>query len=133
MNRASHSRSRAAVTPARSGPIRSPLPIVWHAAQWLWNLYWPWSKFSSGASENGIGRDRVEEDVLAHAIAEQLLHLREPRGLERAGVLAGRVDQIDRDDLPFDQIVVEADDFAVLRRQLHVREVACAPAGVLRA
>ena len=32
--------------------MRSPLPIVWHAAQWLWNLYWPSSIFSSGASAN---------------------------------------------------------------------------------
>ena len=41
MKRDSHSRSRAAVTPRRSGPTRSPLPIVWQAAQWLRNVYFP--------------------------------------------------------------------------------------------
>src|SRR3954468_13115057 len=52
MNFVSHSRSRVPVTPARSGPMRSPLPIEWHAAQWLLKVYSPRSKLSVGASAN---------------------------------------------------------------------------------
>ena len=74
-----------------------------------------------------IDADRIEEDVLAHPIAEQLLHLRETRGLERTGELAARVDQLDRDRPALDQIV-ETNVFAVLRRQLDVGEVVAVPA-----
>src|SRR5262249_33082066 len=64
--------------------------------------------------------------------AEQALHLGEPCGLERTGVLTGRINQIERNDLALDEVVVEVNDFAVLCRQLHIREVARTPAGVLR-
>ena len=73
-----------------------------------------------------IDADRIEEDVLPHPIAEQLLHLGEPGGLERTRELAARVDQLDGDGPSLDQIV-ETYPFAVLRRQLDVREVVAVP------
>jgi hypothetical protein len=62
----------------------------------------------------GVDADRVEEDVLAHARAEQALQLREPRGLERAFVGAARVDDVERDRFALQQVVVEAHRLAVL-------------------
>src|SRR5712692_10099775 len=47
----------------------------------------------------GIDADRVEEDVRAHPIAQEPLHLGQLRGLERAAGAAVRVDQVDRDRL----------------------------------
>src|SRR5258707_952628 len=50
MKRASHPRSRVAVTPRRSGPRWSPRPIVWQAAQWFLKVYSPRSKVNAGTS-----------------------------------------------------------------------------------
>src|SRR6185295_4335515 len=50
MNLLSHALSRRAVTPARSGPMRSPAPIEWHAAQCLPKAYSPGANSSFGAS-----------------------------------------------------------------------------------
>src|SRR5438876_4788559 len=76
----------------------------------------------------GIDGDRVEEDVLSHALAEKPLQLREPRGLERALVLATRIHDVDRNRLALEQIVVETNGGAVLRGQRDVRKVVRAPA-----
>src|SRR5579864_173609 len=37
----SHSRGRLVVTPFRSGPTRAPLPTVWQATHFFWNICWP--------------------------------------------------------------------------------------------
>src|SRR5205814_57898 len=76
----------------------------------------------------GIDGDRVEEDVLSHALAEEPLQLREPRGLERALVLATSVDDVDRHRFALEQIVIETNGRAVLRDQRDVRKVVRAPA-----
>src|SRR5258705_13916737 len=62
MNRVSHVPSRRAVTPARSGPIRSPSPMVWHAAQCLVKKYSPAANsiFGAYAYERG-GADVVRQ------------------------------------------------------------------------
>src|SRR5262249_35096918 len=57
----------------------------------------------------GIDADRVEEDVLAHPVAEKLLHLGQPRRLERALVLTAGVDEVYRPPLAPEQIVTEGD------------------------
>src|SRR6266700_3240659 len=75
----------------------------------------------------GIDRDRVEEDVLANAVAEKLLHLNQPCRLERALVLATGVDEVDRYLLALEQIVVETNGRPVLRGQRNVREIVSAP------
>src|SRR5947209_17739996 len=41
MKRLSHVRSRTLVIPARSGPIFSPWPMVWHAAHCVAKIYRP--------------------------------------------------------------------------------------------
>src|SRR5437870_3232629 len=69
----------------------------------------------------GIDRDRVEEDVLANAVAEKLLHLNEPCRLERALVLAAGVDEVDRYLPALEQIVVETKGRPVLGNQRYVR------------
>ena len=37
----SHSDVRRFVTPFRSGPVRSPLPMVWQATHWVSKVFWP--------------------------------------------------------------------------------------------
>src|SRR5205814_8802136 len=49
------------------------------------------------------------------------------RGLQRAGCAAARVDEVDGDRLPLEQIVVEADDLPFLRHQRDVGKVVGAP------
>ena len=71
----------------------------------------------------GIDADRVEEDVLANPIAQEPLHLHEPRRLERALVLAIGVDEIDRHRLALQQVVVEVDRGTVLRDQRDIRKI----------
>src|SRR2546427_3061937 len=75
----------------------------------------------------GIDRDRVEEDVLANAVAEKLLHLDQPCRLQRALVLATGVDEIDRHFLALEQIVVETKGRPVLRGQRNVWEIVRTP------
>src|SRR3954470_9913941 len=48
MKRSSHARSRACVTPTRSGPMLSPSPNVWHAAHLVLNRYAPGSSPAIG-------------------------------------------------------------------------------------
>src|SRR5438270_2668425 len=50
MKRLSHVRLRELVTPKRSGPILSPCPMVWHAAQCPAKMYCPGSSFTGLAS-----------------------------------------------------------------------------------
>src|SRR5262245_39960644 len=53
----------------------------------------------------------------------QALHLHQPRRLQRALVLAAGVDDVDRDGLAREEIVVEMNDGPVLRDQRHVRKI----------
>src|SRR5262249_8266926 len=90
---------------------------------------WPDVELLGGGLEHGgrilrgVDADRVEEDVAAHAGAEKLLHLDQPRRLERALILAAGVDEVDRDFLALEQIVIEMNRRAVLRGQQDVRKV----------
>src|SRR5262245_43218901 len=90
---------------------------------------WPDVELLGGGLEHGgrilrgVDADRVEEDVAAHAVAEKLLHLVQPRRLERALILAAGVDEVDRDFLALEQIVIEMNRRAVLRGQQDVRKV----------
>src|SRR5712691_9637986 len=70
-----------------------------------------------------IDADRIEEDVLADAVAEDPLHLRELRRLERAAGAAVRVDEVDDDCLVLEQVVVETNNLSVLRGQGNVGKV----------
>src|SRR6266700_1038021 len=75
----------------------------------------------------GIDADRVEEEVFADAVAEQLLDLDQPRRLERALILAAGVDEVDRYLLALEQIVVDENGRPVLRDQRHVRKIVGTP------
>src|SRR6185369_17000344 len=70
-----------------------------------------------------IDRDRNKEDILPHPITQKFLKLDQSRGLEWTVVLAGRVDKLERHNLTFNKIVVEANLLAVLRDQLNVWKV----------
>ena len=56
----------------------------------------------------GIDGDRVEEHVVADALAEQVVHGGHARRLHRAHVGAAREDEVHRDDLALDDVVEEA-------------------------
>src|SRR5262249_39650087 len=71
-----------------------------------------------------IDTDRIEEDVLAHSLAEQLPHLSQTGRLERTGKLAVGIDEIEGNDLAFDQIIIEADPLTLLRCQNDVGKMA---------
>ena len=75
-----------------------------------------------------IERDRVEMHVAPHPRPDQLLHPAQGGGVERADVGAFGVDEVDRDDLALDHVIVEADLLAVLRDQVDVREIGLVPA-----
>src|SRR5205807_1247485 len=79
----------------------------------------------------GIDADGVKEDVLAHPLAEQPLHLSQFCGLEWTSVATFRVDEIDYDRLAPKKIVVEVNCFPVLRNQRHIGKIVPAPGGAV--
>src|SRR5215510_14581183 len=72
----------------------------------------------------GINADGIKEDVPAYAVAQLLLHLRQPRCFERTRILAGGVDQINGHDFAFDQIVIEMNSLPILGNEFDVGEMA---------
>src|SRR5690242_18922242 len=64
-----------------------------------------------------IDGDRVQRDGSTDSRAEQGFAQRESRRLERARELAVGIDEVDRDDLAFDQVIVEVDTVTLLRDQ----------------
>src|SRR6185436_3164258 len=70
-----------------------------------------------------IDRDRVQVDVAAGALAQHLLQLHHVGGFERAHVLAGGEDGVDRHLPALEHIVVEADLLPLVRGELDVGEV----------
>ena len=75
----------------------------------------------------GIDRDRVHEDVFANPLSQKPLHLRQARRLQRTGVRADGVDEIDRHDLVLDEIVEEMDGLTFVGDERDVRKVITIP------
>src|SRR3954452_8771857 len=80
----------------------------------------------------GIDAQRVKEDIASEMVAQDLLYLCEARGLERTGVAALGIHQVDDEPLAFQQIVVEAYCLPVLSRERNVGEVIGSPSGAGR-
>src|SRR5262249_2033726 len=80
----------------------------------------------------GIDRHRDEEEIAAHLLAELVLHLPQSHRGDRANVLAARIDEVDDDDLAFEEIVVKAHRLSILRDHRQVGEVAFPPMAALR-
>ena len=68
----------------------------------------------------GLGRDRVKEEILAHAIFEFPVGLFQGLSHQRTRAVTFRVHEIDHDLLTSDQIVIEPDLFVVLRPEYGV-------------
>src|SRR5207302_4436414 len=77
-----------------------------------------------------INTNRVEEEVLADSLAQDLLQLAQLRGLQGTHVPALGEDDVDGDRLAFEQVVVETDMRSILRRENNVGEIVCPPAVV---
>src|SRR5262249_19449617 len=73
---------------------------------------------------NGYG---VEEDALPHQVTQKFLNLGQSRRLERAVVLATRVDELDSHDFVLEQIIVESDSLPVLSSHANVGKIICVP------
>src|SRR5207245_9729064 len=69
-------------------------------------------------------REGADQEIAPNAITEVPRHCRQVRGLSRAKAVAVGVHEIDQHDLPFDQIIVEADRLILVSSQNRVREVA---------
>ena len=76
-----------------------------------------------------IDAERVKPDIAPEMVAQNLGHLCHACGLERTGVAAFGVHQVDDDAFAFQQVVVEVNGLAVLGRERHVGEVIGAPRG----
>lgn len=72
----------------------------------------------------GVDANRVEKNVFADAVSEQVLDLGEASGFERACVFAVSVDEIDGDNFAFEEIVIEVDSGAVLGGEGDIGEIA---------
>src|SRR5262249_39562538 len=81
-----------------------------------------------GRVMRGVDSDGVEENVLAYAVAQHLLHLHQARRLQRTGISARGIDQVNHHALALEHIVVEMDLLAVLRGQNNIRKIISAPA-----
>ena len=85
-----------------------------------------------GGVVHRIDADRIEEDVLADAVAKSILQLRHSRRRDRADIPAAREQEADDEDLVLDQVVIEVEDLAVLGDDRDVGHIVLAPAGGLR-
>src|SRR4051812_30670845 len=74
-----------------------------------------------------IDAERVEEYVAPEMVAEYLTYLRETGSLERAGIAALRVHQVDDESFAFEQVVIKTNCFAVLRGERDVGKVVGPP------
>ncbi|MNY23550.1 hypothetical protein D3C86_1572220 [compost metagenome] len=74
-----------------------------------------------------VDADRIQEHVGADAITQDLLHLAQARGFQRAGVGAGSEDEVDHHHLVFDHVVEKMQGLAVLVDQGGVGEIVAAP------
>ncbi|MCY1416278.1 hypothetical protein D9M71_317820 [compost metagenome] len=74
-----------------------------------------------------VDADRIEEHISADTLTENLLHLAQARGFQRAGVCAGGEDEIDRHHFVFDHVVEKMHGLAVLVDQGGVGEIVAAP------
>ena len=79
----------------------------------------------------GIDAQRNKEDIATQSVAQLVLHLRQPRRLDRAEVRATCVNKADHHDPALDQIVVEAQGLAILGDDRSVGEIIRVP-GVSR-
>ncbi len=75
-----------------------------------------------------VDGDGIEKHILAQPVTEDLLYLDQLRGLQRAGIRAMGVDEVDGDDLVPDQVIEETHRLALVRGQLDVGEISGAPA-----
>src|SRR4051794_34709866 len=80
----------------------------------------------------GIDAQRVKEDIASEMVAQDLLYLCEARRLERTGVAALGVHQVDDEPLALQKVVVEAHGLPVLSRERNIREVIGSPSGAGR-
>src|SRR5579871_5845308 len=79
----------------------------------------------------GVNTNGVKEDVFAYAVSQHLLHLGQTCCLQRAGVDAVCINQVDNNDFPLDQVVIEMNSSSILCSQLYVRKIIRSPVRVI--
>jgi hypothetical protein len=66
-----------------------------------------------------VNRNGVEEDIFANPVPHDILHPDQLGRFQRTGIRTARIDEIDGDNFVLDQVVKEADRFALGRGQRH--------------